>query len=555
MDEGTIDPLAPVGTQDPTPAGLSPAPEDLLAPTRAGRRWIVVIVAAVVGLIAAGAVAAFFVLRGSGEMLLDAVPADADAVVAAYLDPAASQKVNLLRMVERFPELGDEAQLQERVDETLDDLLEGTGLTHQDLGWVGDEVAIWFDVESGSADGAVLVHSSDREAAERAMEKVLDTAGGEPISSDHLGVTVWSVDDGALALVDDVVILGSDDVAVEQTVDVMRGEEAALDTSEEFLEITQTLPEAKLILGYVDVGQVLEGLEGLVPPDVAGSPLSAGQASRMAFVVVAEDDGIALEAVQANDTEAMDPALVEALNEPPHANTTLPLVPADAYGVFAMEQLEAFETALASVQDTDPELAAQMEELGITGPDGIVASVTGDLAFEASPDPSGPVGGAVLIGVEDEERWLRFLEENLGGLPETAIVEEDHAGTTIWALQARGGGPVFPFPASWAVVDGILVVGTSPEHVGRIVETAAEGAGGLAADGGFTQAFPNPDLDTLMYVDTPAILAAIRQQFPPEDLTIFDEDVGRYWDPVGYVAASSDGDATSNRSRVFVQVP
>ena len=99
-------------------------------------------VAAVVGIAVVAGAAAFFLLKGSGEQLLDNVPASADVVAAVYLDPSAGQKTNLLRLADEIPALGSREQLTSQAQDTIDQLLSQAGLGHEDLEWVGAEVAV-----------------------------------------------------------------------------------------------------------------------------------------------------------------------------------------------------------------------------------------------------------------------------------------------------------------------------------------------------------------------------------------------------------------------------
>lgn len=95
----------PIPTDPATPDGLTRVEATIEgtgvtlppAPPRRGRKAVVIAVASVVGLAGFAAAASFMALRGSGEALASKIPADTDIVVTAYLDPAASQKVNLFR--------------------------------------------------------------------------------------------------------------------------------------------------------------------------------------------------------------------------------------------------------------------------------------------------------------------------------------------------------------------------------------------------------------------------------------------------------------------------
>src|SRR3954464_11622075 len=78
--------------------------------------------------------------RSAARRVLDKIPTDADAVVVGHLDPAASQKMNLFRTASKFPDVGTGQVLTQKLDGMLDDGLSASGLTHEDLGWVGGEI-------------------------------------------------------------------------------------------------------------------------------------------------------------------------------------------------------------------------------------------------------------------------------------------------------------------------------------------------------------------------------------------------------------------------------
>jgi hypothetical protein len=88
------------------------------APTREPRSRAATVAllagAAVLILGVIGASAAYFLLRGAPEAVLNKVPSGADFVAVAHLDPAASQKMDLFRMTEKFPDLGSEEQRPRR---------------------------------------------------------------------------------------------------------------------------------------------------------------------------------------------------------------------------------------------------------------------------------------------------------------------------------------------------------------------------------------------------------------------------------------------------------
>jgi len=131
----------------PAPAD-PPAPPSAPPPAR-GRRTLIAVVAALVVVLGGGAAGAFFLMRGASEELLEMVPAEADAFVTAYLDPSAGQKMNLLSLTDKFPDLGNRAKLSSSVDDMIDEALaeSGTELTHQDIRpWLGSQLGAWFEL-------------------------------------------------------------------------------------------------------------------------------------------------------------------------------------------------------------------------------------------------------------------------------------------------------------------------------------------------------------------------------------------------------------------------
>ncbi|HLB40129.1 MAG TPA: hypothetical protein VJM84_06715, partial [Actinomycetota bacterium] len=136
---------------------LPPSPTPAPAPKGGrGARLALIIGIAVVLLGGAAGAAGYLFLRGAPEAVLDKVPASADVVVVAHLDPAASQKMNLFRMAEKFPALGSREELTRLFNDALDGVLSGSGLSHEDLSWVGGEAGGYVDIGLGTPTYAIM---------------------------------------------------------------------------------------------------------------------------------------------------------------------------------------------------------------------------------------------------------------------------------------------------------------------------------------------------------------------------------------------------------------
>ena len=525
------------------------------------RAWPVVLAVAVL-LLAAGGAGAFLYLRGSDEVLFDQVPADADVVVAAYLDPGASQKVNLFRMTEKFPDLGSQQEITDSLWEQIDAALGESGLSREDLDWIGVEMAAWVDVRSGEeAEGALLIDSDDDEGARHAIDAFVDSLrdqGNDVSSSTYRGVELWEdASGGALALADSTVIIGSSGSAVTATIDVGSGEVDALDTSARFTNTLADLPSARLGLVYVDVEGISGALQDLVAQaGAADTAADLGGTQAVAMTLSATDTGLAIDSVQVNDPSQMAPEMAAALDEPPRENAAVAAVPADAYGIMALQHVDSIvEAGLREIEAQEPSTGDQLDELGVTGPGGLVELLSGDLAMEAGPDGTGPLGGAVLLGVDDAAGAQAWIDDSLreleraweGSVPPWTT--QEHRGVSMHSIDDEA------FPLTYAVLDDVLVVGSSPEHVADVIDVAQDG-GGLATTDGFTNATEEGAAsDALFFLDVPAVMSAVREQLPPEEVASFDEEIGTNLDPIGHVVMQMDGDAARQRLRLFVEIP
>ena len=274
-----MDPQPPAQSEpsrpDREPTDDTPTP----AATSVGRRsrTAAVIAAAVVLALGATGAAAVMFMAGSDAKLLERIPATADVAFSVSLDPAAGQKVNLMRMLTAFPDVGDEQELRRRSADLIDEALADSGLTHRDLDWVGSQVAGFVDLEGGPNEprGAVLLAVDDEEGAKAAMDTFVRAAEdrGERIAvEDHDGVQVFVSGDegsGAAALVDGVMVFASGESAIDDVIGTVEGDSLA--ASPTFTETIAELPQDHLAMAYVNVPGLIEAFgEYMAVTGVAG---------------------------------------------------------------------------------------------------------------------------------------------------------------------------------------------------------------------------------------------------------------------------------------------
>ncbi len=542
----------------PAPDATQPiAPLTTREPRSRAATIALLVAAAVVLLGVVGASAAYFLLRGSPEAVLTKVPSGADFVAVAHLDPAASQKMNLFRMAEKFPDIGSEEQLTQKVDGMLDDALSGSGLTHEDLGWVGGEVGGYADVGAGSPSYAVMIASDDNGAASAALQKTRDTSGTTYTSSTMDGVEVWSPassDQPTEAILDDTVVLASSPEAMQAVITTSNGDTTIQDDAT-FTGVMDELPDDNLGFVYVNVGSIAS-LVDLIPGQTSGLTSQLDAYKGAAFSISAESNGLAIDSAVTTDPSKLTAAQREALGSGP--NPLLALAPADAYAVVTSSGIgSALEDSVTQFAQLGPGPARTIERLGLIGPNGVLQHLTGDLGLQVGPEPSGllPVGGTVMIGINDATAVQSWLDRHVPGLLAEAgpgfvsgsLRTEDYQGVKITYA---------PTSVAWGVVDRALVVGASVKSVEQAVDLSQGNGSSITSNGDFTSATDGlPGTQTLLYVDVSGILTAVQGFLPDDVYQQFLENGGKNLQPIKAVVAGSSSTETVSTYRLFIEVP
>ena len=561
-----MDPQPPAQSEPSRPDHEPTADISTPAPTSVGRRrrTAAVIVAAVVLALGASGAAAVVFMAGSDAKLLDRIPATADVAFSVYLDPAAGQKVNLMRMLTAFPDVGDQQELRRRSAGLLDEALADSGLTHGDLDWVGSQVAGFVDLQGGPNEprGAVLLAVDDEEGAKAAMATFMQAAEdrGERIAvEDHDGVQVFVSGDegsGAAALIDGVMVFASGESVIDTVIGTV--EDDSLAASPTFTETIAELPEHHLAMAYVNVPGLIEAFEDyMAVTGVAGVDGGAlgqlyGEGIEGAAVTLsAEPDGFAVDAFASVDASQLTDEQRAALGSD-HVNALIDLVSADSLGFAAQTGIDVqIKQGLEDLEAADPAITAELERLGVTGPWGLASIVGPDLAFEVTPGTSLPVGGAVMMTTTDAsamralmDRWARELGGVLPG--GGAWVEAEHAGVPFAHLD----GPV-ELPIAYGIVDDVAVIAPSPDDLIQIIELSQGGGDPIGEDPTYAEAASRvPTDDSVFFVNVADIVTLLSEQMGAQaatELTAIE--------PITIVMMGSSSDLEGTRTRVFIEIP
>ena len=170
---------------------------------------LVIALVALIGLTGATFLAGYlFLFSSSTDRAAALAPANSAVYLNVYLQPSTGQQMNLGGLIGRLPGFADEASLDEKVDQVVDNLLASTGLgldyREQIKPWLGNQVAVaaW---PSGAdpADAAVVLIAEvkDRAAADASLAEIAATSGAAPEVVAYQGVDLHLAEGVAYAFV------------------------------------------------------------------------------------------------------------------------------------------------------------------------------------------------------------------------------------------------------------------------------------------------------------------------------------------------------------------
>ena len=557
-----------------------------------GRARYLIIGAVALLAVAVGVVLGSVLVGGGAAGLAPAAgyaPADAVIYAEARLDLPGAQRANLRALLERFPAADADAILTEALADTLDEALADGGAPFD----YSTDVAPWFD---GTLAMVLLDYPMSMDPTQMQLPSVvglfgvrdaaaagaladelraeLETQGSTFTSSEHAGVTIWSLEADdlgmpmpmqpvgfAYAVTDDQLLLANAADAVRAALDARGGS------------------------GLADAGEV-GGLLGALPVERSGTMVvnSRAMLAEMRAELDAAQPGLAealgayLDAVPPYSVASLafgsDAFLFDAVAAVPEGDLQpqnadrdfaerLPadtLFYADGSGLgTAFEQaIIAGKTSVALMPDGD---------LALTELENVEAAIDADLeefvawigdgAIGAGWDGEAPWFGVVLEAVDVDAASRRLTQ--IGALAELAAGQGggdvtvttdtvDGVEVTTVAFGASGASVMGEFSFSYALDGETALIGTT-----GFVEAALtlDAASSLAASERFDAAvdrFGGGDNAGAFYLDLAGLTETVRGELPVEATA----GMGEVWPnlaPLDYLAGVTrvEGDRVMSR--------
>ena len=496
MSEPTDLPTAEVLDQGTRLAGAS-APH---------RRWPWVAAGAAAVVVSGAGVALGLALSGGGTQPEELVPAGALVYADVDFDPEAGQKVNLVRLLSKFPEIGEQLGGRTDVKEFLIEqvLRDGELSAGEVTPWLGDRagVAALWDDGSHSPVAVVALEVTDQGAAEQTL-------------SDNLESSEYAFRSGYVVIVPQLGLPSGAEVTANDV--LAQSQESPLADDPAFVDTMKPLGPG-LASVYLDgdgatkaleSAMAMEGIEG--GPEMFG--LGASELSGHAGVVVRAEPS-AIEVVGRTDEVRSG-----IFDEPTQLMSTLPDTTAVAVAAGGggdavaaqwqnlVSQLEGLPGTFVDPQSQVERKLAKLEaRYGVRLPDDLITLLGDDL----------------VVAVDGEEMF--------GSVPKVglrSVTDPDAARDLARRLQPVVDDVTAGFGVTMQPVDDGLVVASTPEYADVLVN----GSGGLLADPAFANAVPDAeDASFVVWVDIETLGSTA---------ALFDARVGDVVEPLEAFGASA----------------
>jgi len=553
-------------TPAPVETGMGQQDGTTTGPTRPARpagllRWGValVVVALVVGAVSVGTI---MLTSGSTTSTVEGwIPAGTVIYLEGRADLPGDQRQNVGNIIARFPGFKDQASLDAKIDQALDQVLQKSGISWTtDLKpWVAGEVGVavtrdLLDLAAAAQKDPSAVKVPDRGAVVLASVKdaaaatawVAKQAGGTPTTTAYGDGQITTVDKGGVSLAwatrGTVLVLGPE-ASVKAALDTKGASPVA--ASSAFVAARKAAPNAYLGFGYLDTRSLFDALLAM-----GGTSASIPQACRDSATSAVPDWAAAF--AQAADAALVMDLVAPAASAAAAPGTTQKDTPSAIAAHLPATTLVAFEgrqagPALVALWSgvkagiaCDPSIKGTLDQvdtaLAAIGGLESLFGWAGDSAIAVEYN-SGTFGGGVAAIATDEAAATRTLAQvqaalALGGAGAGITTRtEAYGGGSLLVVTISGQASGMAVPEIAATVQkGVFVLGTL-DFVKHVVDTSAGSS--LSTAHAYTTAISAAGGDGVsdLFVDISGIRGAVEAMLPAAEKTRYETDVKPFLEP------------------------
>ncbi|MCA1588346.1 MAG: DUF3352 domain-containing protein [Chloroflexi bacterium] len=472
---------------------------------------LVIALTSLIGLIAAAYLGYALLFAGGSDRAASLVPANAAIYANVYLQPSAGQQANLSGLIGRLPGFADEATLDEKVDQIVQNLVAGLGIDYRtDIEpWVGDQVAAaaWFGDEATPVQRAVaIVDVKDAAAMESSLASLADRQGESFPEETHGGVTLHVGSARSYAVVAEMLVVSDSPDGLRAVIDTQSGG-ANLASRADFRDAMGRVPSDHLASAFVDVAMLAAGV---------GASDATGGFTTLAAALVADRDALRVtgsallpHAAEASATVGLAPgSSLDPLAEWMPGDTVAEVVIVGLRGMLADAEEAAFRTPqgqqLSDAMTTIRTLAAF--GLGIDLDADVLPLLDGETALALTAIEDGAPRGQLVLRPRDFDAATAALDrvaEALADAGDRRVEPTDTGDVTVVTVPQLG-------EVAFATVDEVVILGLTVEDVAAAAAARADRTT-LAASEAYAAAFEGAGGRGLneAYADVGALLEAL----------------------------------------------
>lgn len=598
----TYEPATTSAPAEPVVPVVPPTP-----PGRRGRlRWALALAAVVVVLTASVVTALLITGRSPNATVLGYVPDKTVMYGEVRLDLPGDQRLAVGAFLSKFPGFKDQAALDSKLDQVLDDLIKNASKGDQTY---TTDIKPWFDgqlafsvgplpdpktLTSGSSSSVkdlralALMTVKDPVLAQAWFDKAIKASGATTTTETYNGaqLTVFGTagqPQAAFALLDGKVAVAGDIASVK----------AAVDTKGKGGFASEAAPKAALDSAagdhvgfvYVEMRSLVEwsnALSQATSEQFGGSPspdLSATMLKYLpewgAFWLRFENDAVVMEASQPKAEAALGPT--EDRTSPVAGH-----VPATALVVVATHDDGATLKSMLDVYKAEPSLKdvmAQLDKaLGLVGGADAAIGWIGDTAIVVNDADGTPEAGLIVLPTDKAAATRLFTSLRnfvaLGGADAgITIRDEAYNGSTITIVDfgdisklsgsmgmSLGSGVALPsghIELAYTVTDQVVVLGSGPAFVKHVLDTNEGNS--IASNDRYKKLIDRVGSKGVgtYFVDITAIRGLIESavsKLSPDAMAKYETDYKPYLVPFDALAASGSVGGDLSRSRIIITV-
>lgn len=587
-DSGDLTPPSPpvwTGGQVPPADPPASAPLSNPGPTWWSRYRGFVIAGGAVLALAVGSAAAFLLVLKPASTVEKMVPATANLLVIANVDPSMSQKVNLMRALHAFPDLKTDSAITAKLDQALK--TSGLSFSGDVQPWLGAEAGFSAQVsvqETKTTPAAVYLVSRDDSKAAATLAKLRTGKWGTSYQwrdQTYNGISIAvgtpktaGQQSGAFAIVDHVVVIATSAGVIDEIIDADQGRVARLADSAAYKSTLSSLPSDRLGSLYLDGRSLVSGIKKMATTPAVTASSVKSLADLDAFqgigaTLSANGSGVLADVIIKVDPTKLTPATRQAMTAAGHPDTVLRWIPRGSDAFLAFGNLNQTITSLLKQAGSDPSIRSTTDAVGLTGQGGALAHLTGDAGIELEVGSRVIPSGAVLLGTNDAASMTTFLgnvlamttDLGIGGstgsiTAKPSVKTTTYRGVLITSYAGIGTGVVASaFQPSFAVFDKMGILASNVAEVKAVID-AHLSRNTVTGDSSYQAAVAGSlkQPAAILYVNAASLIGAARRLSSESGLASVDTKTLDSLAPVQSLIFTASSQADAMLERLFVVI-